>query len=149
MKKLCVAFLLLATASFVHASDLGFSLVAGLGTDQSFSFNPIILTGTGEFQFKLGGILMFCPEATVLTTTKFKDFILIPAVCLNVTPGPLYFGGGIAKAFVLGDTYSSDFMLKLNAGFRAGGIRIGAYMLTSLKTPFDYAFYGFQIGFDI
>ncbi len=149
MKKLIVAFLLLATASFVHASDLGFSIVAGLGTDESFSFNPIILTGTAEFQFKLGGVLMFCPEATALTTTKFKDFILIPAVCLNVTPGPLYFGGGIAKAFVLGGTYSSDFMLKLNAGFRAGGIRIGAYMLTSFDHIFSDYFCGFQIGFDI
>lgn len=150
MKKCLIAFILAGLASTaVFAQDLGFCLNLGLGTDQSFSFNPIILSGGAEFDFHIGEILMVSPEAILLTDTKFKDFLLIPAVSLNVTPSILLFGAGIAKVFVLGGDLSSDFMLKLNGGLRAGNMRISAYMLSDFKEIFKTFFFGIQLGFEI
>ena len=127
-----------------------FGINFGIQTDDSFSFDPIIWTAGVELDFQFGDYLMFSPEVTLVGEGfEFKYFILYPAVILNLTPGNFFIGGGVTKGFLIGSGYSgsTDFALKLNAGFLSESIKLTAYLITFFDNIFKDMAVGASLGF--
>ena len=116
-----------------------FGINFGIMTDDSFSFDPIMWTAGAELDFQFGNFLMFSPEVILVGYKfEFKEFILYPAAILNFTPGNFFVGGGITKGFLIGSgtSGSTDFALKLNAGFQSTSIKLTAYLITGFDNLF-------------
>lgn len=120
-------------------SAMRFGINFGIMDSTEFNFDPIMWTAGAELDFQFGNILMLSPEVTLVGNGfEFKAFILYPGVTLNFTPGGFFVGGGIVKGFFIGSgaSGSTDFALKLNAGFLSSSIKLTAYLIT----PFDDLF---------
>ena len=127
-----------------------FGINFGIMTDDSFSFDPIMWTAGAELDFQFGNILMLSPEVMLVGEGfEFKVFTLYPAVILNFTPGGFFVGGGVAKGFYIGSglSGSSDFLLKLNAGFVSNSIKLTAYALMAFDSLFKDMAVGATLGF--
>lgn len=155
MKKALIVSLLLFAALFATPLDavdsdhpVNFYVNFGIITDDSFKFDPFFWYGGVNLDFHITDTLMLSPEGNlVMQDFKFKNFWLEPAALLNVKLDHFFVGGGIGKWFLIsGEEFvgSSDFFLKLNAGFSGdGGLRLRIF----LTTPFDDLFgEGLSIG---
>jgi hypothetical protein len=155
MKKTLVAVLLVAAVTFVgpaKAQANYLSLNFGVITDSSFSFKPFLWTGGMTIDIPLGNTFTLCPEGYfVVHNFEFGAFIFAPSVMLNFNFKEFFAGAGISKWFLLGDDIegspSTDFSLKLNAGFQGYDMRLCAFLFTPFKDLFGSAAVGATIGF--
>jgi hypothetical protein len=152
MKKLSVLLLglLLVSGAYAAGNETSFGLHFGFQTDDSFSFDPFYWTAGAELDFQFGNFLMFSPEVMLVGNGfAFKEFILYPAAILNFTPGNFFVGGGVAKGFYIGSgmSGSTDFLLKLNAGFISKNIKLTAYALMGFDSLFKNMAIGATFGF--
>ncbi|MCX6557518.1 MAG: SH3 domain-containing protein [Candidatus Aminicenantes bacterium] len=133
-------------------SAVRFGLNFGVQTDDTFSFDPFYWTVGAGLDFQFGSLLMFSPEVMLVGSGfEFKEFILYPAAMLNITVSSLFFGGGVAKGFYIGNTYgmsnSTDFLLKLNAGLVTRSVKLTAYALMAFDSLFKDMVVGATLGF--
>jgi hypothetical protein len=131
-------------------SAVRFGLNFGAQTDDSFSFDPFNWTVGAELDFQFGSFLMFSPEVMLVGSGfEFKEFILYPAAILNFTASSFFFGGGVAKGFLIGSgaSGSSDFMLKLNAGLVTQSVKLTGYALMAFDSLFKNMLVGASLGF--
>jgi hypothetical protein len=133
---------------------VNFYLNFGLMTDDSFSFDPLLWYAGFNFDFHINDLLMISPEGNLITQDfKFDSLWLEPAALLNVKVDHFFFGAGVGKWLLLtgNDTYSTDFFLKLNAGFSGdGGLRVRIFLNTAFDDLFgDYITIGAQLGIGI
>jgi hypothetical protein len=131
-------------------SGMRFGINFGIMTDESFSFDPILWTAGAELDFQFGSFLMFSPEVMLVGNGfEFKEFILYPAAILNFTASSFFIGGGVAKGFFIGSgaSGSTDFLLKLNAGFISSSIKLTAYALMAFNSLFKDMSLGATLGF--
>jgi hypothetical protein len=149
MKKAIVLLcgVLLVSGLYSATNKLTFDINIGTMTDKQLSFDPIYWTAGGELDIPFGKILMLSPEVILVGYKfEFKEFLLFPAVILNVAFSNFFVGGGVTKGFYIGSgtsTEITDFAMKVNAGFMSEGLKITAYMIT----PFtDQAFKDFIVG---
>lgn len=142
MKKLTMVVLVLVLVFTIGARDLkaqegdmDLYVNVGVVTDDEFTFEPFFWTAGANLDINLGRMLMFSPECDVIFFKfKFKDMWLAPGAILNVRYGMLFAGAGVSKWFKLaGNVFNSEFMMKMNAGFKGKQYRLAAYILT----PFD------------
>ena len=131
-------------------SEMRFGINFGVQTDDSFSFDPIWWSAGAELDFQFGNFLMFSPEVMLVGEGfEFKAFILYPAAILNFTASSFFFGGGVAKGFYIGSgmSGSTDFLLKLNAGFVAQSVKLTVYALMAFDSLFKNMALGATLGF--
>ncbi len=157
MKKcLMVAMLVLAVmaafpSSASAAGAYNFYIRGGVITDKNLTFDPFLWTAGANLDFNLGPALVISPECDIIVYKfHFNPVWLAPAVTLNFRAGNLFIGGGLAKFLLIGSGYtlSSDFLLKLNAGFKADTIKLQAYLLTPLSDEaFSEMDFGATFGF--
>jgi len=156
MKKVIVSVvILLVVIAAVPQSARGegvynFYIRTGLITDDSISFSPLLWTIGANFDFNLGSMLMISPECDIIVYKfNFNPLWLTPAVTLNLNFSGLFLGAGIAKFIVLGSGYtlSSDFLFKLNGGFKTDSFKLQLYALSSFDSIFSDMTVGFTLGF--
>jgi len=155
MKKAMIAVLLVAAVSFVSpakAQAENLSLNLGVITDSSFSFKPFFWTAGMTVDIPLGNVLTLSPEGYIVVHKfEFGSFIFAPAVMLNFNFNEFFVGAGVSKWFLLGDDIagspSSDFSLKINAGFQGYTMRLTAFIFTPFDDLFDSMAVGATIGF--
>jgi len=152
MKKAIVLLsgLLLASGVFAAGSQMNFSINFGAMTDDSFSFD-FYYPGVGaELDIQVGNVLMISPEITLYSIKfEFDTLLLYPGAIVNFTPGGFFVGGGVVKPIAIsgGDTWTTDFALKLNAGFISKSMKLTAYLITSFDSLFDGMLVGANLGF--
>lgn len=153
MKKAIVMLcgLLLVSGVYAAGSQMNFGLNFGIMTLDDFKFDPLMWTAGAELDFQIGDFLMLSPEATLVGNGfKFKEFLLIPGVVLNFTPGNVFVGGGLVKGIYIGsgETFVADkFSLKLNAGVVNKNIKLTAYLITEFDNLFKNMLVGASLGF--
>ena len=152
MKKVLVLLfgLLLVSGVYAAGNEMTFGLHFGIQTDDSFSFDPIWWTAAAELDFQFSNFLMFSPEVMLVGEGfEFKYFTLYPAAILNFTASNFFAGGGVAKGFAIGSgtSGSTDFLLKLNAGFISKNIKLTAYALMAFDSLFKDMAVGASFGF--
>lgn len=146
MKKrfvLVILFVLLVgfSASRMDAENKGmdFYLHAGVMTDDSFSFDPLLWTAGVNLDFHLGDFLVLSPEAHIIVHKfDFDPLWLAPGCLLNIKLQSFFVGGGLTKWFLIGDGYelSTDVALKLNAGFTGENFKLTAYAVMDFDNLF-------------
>lgn len=124
----------------------------GTITDTSFSFNPFLWTAGMTIDIPLGNVMTLCPEGYIVVHKfEFGSFIFAPSVMLNFNFKEFFVGAGLSKWFLLGDDIagspSSDFSLKLNAGFQGYALRLAVFMFTPFNDLFNSAAVGATLGF--
>jgi uncharacterized protein YgiM (DUF1202 family) len=132
------------------STAMHFGLNFGAQTDTNFNFDPFLWTTGVELDIEFGSFLMLSPEAILVGSGfEFKNFILYPAAILNLTASSFFVGGGVAKGFFIGSgtSGSTDFLLKLNAGLVAPGIKLTAYALMAFDDLFGDMILGATLGF--
>jgi len=152
MKKtlIMVLGLLLVSGVFAAGNEMSFGLHFGVMTDDGLSFDPLLWTAAAELDFQFGNYLMFSPEVMLVGNGfEFKYFTLYPAAILNFTASSFFIGGGVAKGFLIGSgaSGSTDFLLKLNAGFISKNIKLTAYALMAFDSLFKDMLVGASFGF--
>jgi hypothetical protein len=103
-----------------------------------------------EFDFQIGDYIMFSPEVILVGYKfEFKEFFLYPAAILNFTASNFFIGGGITKGFYIGSgaSGSTDFALKLNAGFLTESFKLTAYLISAFDNMFKDMIIGASFGF--
>lgn len=149
---LLLSFMPLQAVNADH--PVNFYLNFGLMTDDSFSFDPFMWYAGFNLDFHINDLLMISPEGNFITQDfKFDYFWLEPAALLNVKVDHFFFGAGVGKWFLIRGEFgaSSDFFLKLNAGFSGdGGMRIRVFLNTFFDDLFGaYMTIGAQLGIGI
>jgi SH3-like domain-containing protein len=131
-------------------TSMHFGINFGAMTDDTFTFDPFLWTAGAELDFQFGSFLMLSPEVMLVGSGfEFKEFILYPAAILNFTASSFFVGGGVAKGFLIGSgaTGSTDFLLKVNAGLVAPGVKLTVYALTAFDNLFNDMLLGASLGF--
>ena len=161
MKKLCVLLmvgvLVLFFSGELKAQDecfkqegMDFYLNAGIITDDSFSFDPLLWYVGPSLDIHFGNLLMLSPEVNwVFYKFKFKTFLLNPAVCLNAKFKCFFVGAGISKYWVISGTWSgeiTDVLLRLNVGIKTGNVKLRFFLDTAFDNLFSDMLFGFQLG---
>lgn len=137
----------------LKAQDIGmnFYINFGLVTDDSFSFNDYLWSGGAALDIHIGPLLMITPECDIIVYKfEFDPVILAPAVIANIKLKNFFFGAGITKWFLIGDsigTVESDFALKANLGLRTSNLRLTLYGISYFDNFFDYLLIGITLGF--
>lgn len=158
MKKTIVVIAILFIAlSFstrqLNAQDIGmnFYINFGLLTDDSFSFNDYLWSTGANLDIHIGPLFMLTPECDIIVYKfDFDPVILAPAVMANIKLKNIFFGLGITKWFLIGDsvgTVESDFGLKMNVGLRTSNLRVLLYGISYFENFFDYLLIGISLGF--
>jgi hypothetical protein len=155
MKKTLFTILLIAALSLAVPAKAQAELLSlnfGFVTDSKFSFNPFLWTAGMTIDIPIGSILTLSPEGYIVVNKfDFGTFIFAPAVMLNLNAAGLFVGAGVSKWFLLGSEVSgspsSDFSLKLNAGFQGSGLRLTAFLFTPFKDAFKTSAVGATLGF--
>jgi hypothetical protein len=133
------------------AGAYNFYIRGGVITDQNFTFSPFLWTAGANLDLNLGSALVISPECDMIVYKfHFNPIWLAPAVTANFRAGGLFVGGGLAKFFIIGSgwTLSSDFLLKLNAGFKGETMKLQVYLLTPLSDEaFSTMLFGATLGF--
>ena len=132
-----------------ESEDTQLFVKVGTVTDDSFSFSPFLWSAGVNMDFHISDNLMICPECDIISHGfKFDYFFLCPGALLNVKSQSFFIGAGVTKWFLIGEgsDFSTDFMLKINAGYIKENIRITAYIVTSFDELFKYNVIGFSIG---
>jgi len=134
-----------------QASDMVLYVNLGMMTDDQFTFDPFIWTAGANMDINLGRMLMFSPECDVVFRKfNFKNMWLSPGAILNVRYGLLFAGAGIIKWFELaGNLGNSEFLMKINAGFKGQKYRLVAYITTPFNAFFEEntVMFGATLGF--
>ena len=122
---------------------------AGVITDNSFSFTPVLWTAGANIDFKVGGMLMISPELNIVVSELNFDYILLePAITVNLRLATFFVGAGLTKFFVLGDDFEANqFSLKIHGGVKLPGIKIRGYMIIPFEDLFTPTLYGVSLGF--
>lgn len=155
MKKALIAVLLVTAVIFAvpAKAEAGvLSLNFGTVTDSSFSFKPFLWTAGMTIDVPIGNTFTLCPEAYIVVNKfDFGTFIFAPSVVFNFNFKEFFIGGGISKWFLLGDEVSgspsSDFSLKLNAGFQGYDLRLCFFVFTPFDDIFGSVAVGATLGF--
>lgn len=158
MKKIVVAlFVVVAVLSFsprpLSAQDIGmnFYINFGLLTDDSFSFDDYLWSTGANLDIHIGPLLMITPECDIIVYKfDFDPIIVAPAVLANIKLKNFFFGAGVTKWFLIGDTVGTiegDFALKANLGLRTNNLRLTLYGITYFDNVFDYLLIGITLGF--
>lgn len=155
MKKALVALLLIAViglAAPIQARAEYLSLNFGTVTNSSFTFNPFLWTAGMTIDIPLGNVMTLSPEGYIVVHEfNFGTFIFAPSLLLNFNLKEFFVGAGLSKWFLLGDDISgspsTDFSLKVNAGFKGTDLRIAAFIFTPFENLFDSMAVGATIGF--
>ncbi|MCX6557517.1 MAG: SH3 domain-containing protein [Candidatus Aminicenantes bacterium] len=132
------------------STSMHFGINFGAQTDENFNFDPFLWTAGVELDIQFGNFLMLSPEAILVGSGfEFKEFILYPAAILNLTVSSFFVGGGVAKGFFIGSgaSGSTDFLLKLNAGLCAPGVKLTVYALMAFDNLFNDMALGATLGF--
>jgi hypothetical protein len=141
------------SAKSLEAQDIGmnFYINFGLLTDDSFSFNDYLWSGGAALDIHVGPLLMITPECDIIVYKfEFDPVILAPAVMANIKLKNFFFGAGITKWFLIGDstgTIEGDFALKANLGLRTNNLRLTLYGISYFDNFFDYLLIGVTLGF--
>ncbi|MHB8054787.1 MAG: hypothetical protein ACYDH3_06025 [Candidatus Aminicenantales bacterium] len=155
MKKALIAVWLVTALSLAVPAEARaeiLSLNFGVITDSSFSFKPFLWTAGMTVDIPLGNTFTLCPEGYVVVNKfDFGSFIFAPAVMLNVNFKEFFAGAGVSKWFLLGNDVegspSTDFSLKLNAGFQGCSLRLCAFIFTPFNDLFKSMAVGATLGF--
>lgn len=156
MKKVIVSIvILLAVMAAVPqtaraAGVYNFYIRTGLITEDDFSFSPLLWTAGANLDINLGPMLMLSPECDIIVHEfNFSPVWLTPAVTLNLRFSGLFVGAGLAKFVAIGSGYtlSSDFLFKLNGGFKTDSFKLQVYTLSSFDSLFSDMVVGFTLGF--
>ncbi|UCC39291.1 MAG: hypothetical protein JSV96_16055 [Candidatus Aminicenantes bacterium] len=156
MKKIIILFfsaLLILSVSnqnlYAQYETMSMSFNAGVHTDDSFSFDPFFWTAGLVLDINMGDYLMLSPECFVIVNKfEFGFTNLAPAVLLNFRFESLFLGGGITKWWNVDDfSEPSDFMLKLNAGFKGRNLKLTAYLITGFEDFLENNLVGATLGF--
>ena len=105
----------------------------GIMTDDSFTFTDYMWYFGANIDFSFNKLIMLSPEINAITYKfNFEAFFIEPAVLLNIKLGTFFAGGGLTKMLLISGSYqgSSDFALKLNAGFRSNHMRFRVFLIT-------------------
>ncbi len=161
MKKLCVLLMLGVLVLFFSAElkaqdecfkqeGMNFYLNAGILTDDSFSFSPLLWYVGPSLDIHFGRLFMLSPEVNwVFHKFDFKTFLLNPAVCLNAKLKCFFVGAGISKYWVISGTWSGEItpvVLRLNVGYKTGNVRLRFFLDTAFDSLFSGMLFGFQLG---
>lgn len=158
MKKIIVVIaILFMVLSFstrqLNAQDIGmnFYINFGLLTDDSFSFNDYLWSTGANLDIHIGPLFMITPECDIIVYKfDFDPVILAPAVMANIKLKNIFFGLGLTKWFLIGDsvgTIEGDFALKMNVGLRTSNLRVLLYGVSYFDNFFDYLLIGISLGF--
>lgn len=121
----------------------------GIMTDDSFTFSDYLWYFGANIDFSFNNLIMLSPEINAITYKfNFEAFFIEPAVLLNVKLGTFFAGGGLTKLFLISGDYtgSSDFALKLNAGFRSSHLRFRVFLITPFNDLLNDNLIGAQLG---
>jgi len=159
MKKTCVLIIIILVIFTVSAQKANAQyrgswvyLNSGVVTDDSFDFDPFLWTAGLNMDFYLTYNLTISPEIYMIVHNfEFDAFFLAPGVLANIELQQLFFGAGVTKYFIVGSaikgSFELDWALKLNAGFKGGGIKLQAFIVTPFDNVFEYMDIGITIGF--
>lgn len=158
MKKIIVVIAILFivfsfSARQLNAQDIGmnFYINFGLLTDDSFSFNDYLWSTGANLDIHIGPLFMITPECDIIVYKfDFDPVILAPAVMANIKLKNIFFGLGITKWFLIGDsvgTIEGDFALKMNVGLRTSNLRVLLYGISYFDNFFSYLLFGVSLGF--
>ncbi len=148
-----VIFLFSAQNSQALIKPVSFYISGGVLTDDSLSFDPFYWTGGAIIDFNLpASPIMISPECHIIVHNfEFDYFWLAPAVLVNLKLSSLFVGAGLTKWFLIGtdveDSFVTEFMLKINVGFKGPGVRLSAFLITEFDSLFEYNTVGANIGF--
>jgi len=148
-----IIFLFSVQNSQALIKPVSFYISGGVITDDSFSFDPFFWTGGAIIDFNLPAApIMISPECHIIVHNfDFDYFWLAPAVLVNFKLSSLFVGVGFTKWFLVGTdvegSFATEFMLKLNAGFKGPGVRLSAFLITEFDSLFKYNTVGANIGF--
>jgi len=121
---------------------ISFYISGGVETNLDSLFDPTYWMAGAALDINLSALpLMISPECHIVVYGfEFDFFRLMPAVVLNYKVSSFFVGAGITKWWWLGSEAegfdSSDFLLKINAGYKGNRIRLSAFIVT----PFDHLF---------
>lgn len=138
----CGLLIFAMSSQNAHAENkpISFYISGGVETYLDSLFDPVYWMAGATIDINLSALpLMISPECHIISYGfAFEIFRLVPAVVLNYKVSSLFVGAGITKWFWLGSEAagSSDFLLKVNAGYKGNGIRLSAFIVT----PFDHLF---------
>ncbi len=158
MKKTPIVVMILFVAfslptQSLNAQDIGmnFYINFGLWTDDSFSFSDYMWSAGANLDIHIGPLFMITPECDIIVYKfDFDPVILAPAVMANIKLKNFFFGLGITKWFLIGDSVGSiegDFALKMNLGLRTNNLRITLFGVSYFNNFFDYVLFGISLGF--
>ncbi len=146
MKKYLIGFLfvLFVLSGINHATEKSFDMYLGANiiTDSSFTFEYYLWGPGVAFDFYITDNLMISPEVYMYVYEfEFDPFVLAPAVLANIKLNTFYLGAGITKWFIIGSdvgNVTSDFALKLNAGFITESFKLSFFAITSFDEMFSH-----------
>jgi hypothetical protein len=158
MKKIVVAMIaMMVVFSFsprqLPAQDIGmnFYINMGLLTDDSFSFSDYMWSAGANLDIHIGPLFMISPECDIIIYKfDFDPIIVAPGVLANIKLQNFFFGAGVTKWFLIGDsvgTVEGEFALKANLGLRTNNLRLALYGITYFEGMFDYFLVGVTLGF--
>jgi len=145
MKKYLIGFFLVlfVLSGINYANDKSFNMYLGANiiTDSSLTFEYYLWGPGVAFDFYITDNLMISPEVYMYVYKfEFDPFILAPAVIGNIKLNTFFVGAGITKWFLIGSDVgdvSSDFALKLNAGFITDSFKLSFFAITSFEEMFS------------
>ncbi len=149
---LITIILILTFSSIQLKGSEGLKVFANFGliTDDSFTFTDYMWYAGANLDFHINDLIMFSPEINLMTYKfDFKAFFVEPAVLLNFKLGTVFAGGGLTKIFLVsGHNFgaTTDFALKLNAGFRSAHMRFRVFVITPFGNIFGENLVGVQFG---
>ncbi len=136
-----------------YSADKSFDMYIGANilTDSSFTFEYYLWGPGVAFDFYLTDNLTISPEAYMYVYKfEFNPFILAPAVLVNMRFNTFFVGAGITKWFLIGSNasdVSSDFALKINAGFVSESLKLSFFAITSFDELFSDMALGASLAF--
>jgi len=137
MKKTILVLVGLFLVSGLYgAGGLDFRL--NFGAMSNFDFDDYLWSAGVELDLHLGSNMMLSPEVDLIGYKfEFKDFFLTPGVVFNFKFSKLFIGAGLIRPFLLTDASGLEeidtWLLKLNAGFLFGNLKLTVYALTSFE----------------
>ena len=152
MKKigiLLITFCLIFAASSwnIKAKDNRMDLFVNGGIMTEFEFVNFACMIGFNLDIHVGDLLMLSSEGYVgVNKFDFGNILILPSVLLNLKFGSFFTGAGIAKWFdVSGDI--TDFLLKINAGFKKKHIKLTAFIVKRFDTLFSEMIIGITFGY--
>jgi len=146
-----IFIIIVSTSTNLKAKEQDFGIFANFGimAADDFKFDPFLWYFGGNLDFYISDNIIISPEANlIMQDFNFETFLLQPAIMLNIKLSNLFVGGGIQKVFLIGGTesFSTDFGLKLNAGFRSDNIKFTFFATMAFDSLFEDMLIGAQIG---